>query len=128
MAVGLLSGSTMEGSQHLSTLRMLGGIITGSAKDYKALPVAGQPNTPGNTAAVAGSTAVLSSSFAGVSGSVIQALNFLKSVADSGAGDVTGPGSSTDNAIARFDGAGGKTLQNSGITIDDSNNLDAAAR
>lgn len=32
---------------------------------------------------------------------------------------VTGPASATDNAIARFDGTGGKTLQNSGITIAD---------
>jgi hypothetical protein len=43
-----------------------------------------------------------------------------------GAGDVTGPASSTDNAIARFDGTGGDTLQDSGVTIDDSNNLDTA--
>lgn len=42
-----------------------------------------------------------------------------------GSGDVTGPASSTDNAIARFDGTGGKTLQNSGATIDDSGNLTA---
>jgi len=34
-----------------------------------------------------------------------------------------GPGSSTDNAIARFDGTGGKTLQNSGVVIDDNNIL-----
>lgn len=40
-----------------------------------------------------------------------------------GSGDVTGPASATDNAIARFDGTGGKTLQNSGPTIDDSGNL-----
>lgn len=43
-----------------------------------------------------------------------------------GSGDVTGPGSSTDNAVVRFDGTGGKTLQNSGVTIDDSNNLTVA--
>lgn len=37
-----------------------------------------------------------------------------------GAGDVTGPASSTDNAIARFDGTGGKTLQDtSQVTISD---------
>jgi hypothetical protein len=41
----------------------------------------------------------------------------------SGTGDVVGPASSTDNALARFDGAGGKTLQNSGAILDDSNNL-----
>ena len=40
-----------------------------------------------------------------------------------GSGDVSGPGSATDNAIARFNGAGGKTIQNSSVTIDDSNNL-----
>ena len=36
---------------------------------------------------------------------------------------VVGPSTSTDNAIARHDGTGGKTLQNSGVFIDDSNNL-----
>lgn len=39
------------------------------------------------------------------------------------AGSMTGPGSSTDNAIARFNGTTGTTVQNSGVTIDDSNNL-----
>ncbi len=38
-------------------------------------------------------------------------------------GDVVGPSSATDNAITRFDGTGGVTLQNSGILIDDSDNL-----
>jgi hypothetical protein len=38
-------------------------------------------------------------------------------------GDFSGPGSSTDNAIVRFDATGGKTGQNSGVTIDDSNNI-----
>lgn len=39
--------------------------------------------------------------------------------------DVTGPGSSTDNAITRFDGTTGKVIQNSGATIDDSGNITA---
>ena len=34
-------------------------------------------------------------------------------------GDVTGPGSSVDNAIARFSGTGGKTIQNTTVTISD---------
>jgi hypothetical protein len=38
-------------------------------------------------------------------------------------GDVDGPASSTDNAVARFDSTTGKLIQNSGVTIDDSNNL-----
>ena len=36
---------------------------------------------------------------------------------------IKGPSSSTDNAIVRFDGTGGKTLQNSSVTIDDSGNV-----
>ena len=37
-----------------------------------------------------------------------------------GGGDVTGPGSSTDNAVARFDSTTGKIIQNSGVVINDS--------
>jgi hypothetical protein len=38
-------------------------------------------------------------------------------------GDVVGPASSTDNAIARFDGTTGKLIQNSGVTLDDTANI-----
>jgi len=37
----------------------------------------------------------------------------------SGIGDVAGPASSTDNAIARFDGTTGKLIQDSGVTVSD---------
>lgn len=40
-----------------------------------------------------------------------------------GTGDVIGPGSSTDNAIVRFDLTTGKLIKNSGVTIDGSNNI-----
>jgi hypothetical protein len=36
---------------------------------------------------------------------------------------VTGPASATDNALARFDATTGKLVQNSGVTLDDSQNL-----
>jgi|21_taG_2_1085346.scaffolds.fasta_scaffold02852_1 hypothetical protein len=42
--------------------------------------------------------------------------------ADASGGSFSGPGSSTDNAVVRFNGTGGATGQNSGVTIDDSNN------
>lgn len=45
-----------------------------------------------------------------------------------GAGDVTGPGSSGDNAIARFDGVTGKIIQNSSASIDDSGNLSSTTQ
>lgn len=36
---------------------------------------------------------------------------------------VTGPTSATDNTIARYDGTDGNTVQTTGITIDDTNNI-----
>jgi len=39
-----------------------------------------------------------------------------------GGGDVVGPASATDNAIARYDGTSGKLIQNSVTTIDDTGN------
>lgn len=38
-------------------------------------------------------------------------------------GNVRGPISATDNAVARYDGTTGKLIKNSGVTIDDSGNL-----
>lgn len=46
--------------------------------------------------------------------------------AGAGTGDVVGPASSTDNAIARFDSTTGKLIQNSGVTISDANVISAA--
>lgn len=43
--------------------------------------------------------------------------------AGSGTGDVIWPASSTDNAIARYDSTTGKLIQNSGVLIDDNNNV-----
>jgi len=40
-----------------------------------------------------------------------------------GGGDVTNLATTTDNAIARFDGTTGKIIQNSGATIDDTGNV-----
>ena len=44
-----------------------------------------------------------------------------------GSGDVLGPASSTDNAITRFDGTTGKTIQNSVITLSDTGTFDRNA-
>jgi len=41
-------------------------------------------------------------------------------------GNVRGPTSATDNAVARYDGTTGKLIQNSGVTIDDNGNLTAS--
>lgn len=44
-----------------------------------------------------------------------------------GSGDVVGPAGATDNAVARFDSTTGKLIQNSGVIIDDSNNITGVA-
>ena len=44
-----------------------------------------------------------------------------------GTGDVDGPVSSTDNALVRFNGAGGKTIKNSGVTLGDQNEFIGAS-
>ena len=42
------------------------------------------------------------------------------------AGDLVGPASATDNAVARFDATTGKLLQNSGVTISDTSDIAGA--
>lgn len=53
---------------------------------------------------------------------------FITSIGVQGAGngDVVGPGSSTDNALVRFDGTTGKLVQNSVGTLTDTGTLDTA--
>lgn len=49
-----------------------------------------------------------------------QASDTLTSTAvGTGGGDVVGPASATDNAVARYDGATGKLIQNSSVILDD---------
>ena len=68
-------------------------------------------NTTGNTLTKATLTAGSGITITNGTGSI--------SIAASGGGDVAGPASSTDNAIARFDSTTGKIIQNSVVTIAD---------
>jgi hypothetical protein len=47
----------------------------------------------------------------------------VASAGGAGTGDVVGPASANDNGIVRFDGTGGKVIQNSAVYIDDSNRV-----
>lgn len=49
-------------------------------------------------------------------------ITFMRRDAAGGSG-ITGPGSSTDNAVIRWDGTGGTSGQDSGVIIDDSDNM-----
>ena len=65
---------------------------------------------------------------AGSNITITTAPNGQVTIATTGAaiGDVEGPASATDNAIVRFNLTTGKLIQNSGVTIDDSNNITTA--
>ena len=69
------------------------------------------------TTGAAGSSATVTN----VGSSSAATFNFSipQGAAGTGSGDVVGPASSTDNAIARFDATTGKLLQNSTITVSD---------
>jgi len=69
-------------------------------------------NSTGNTLAKATLTAGTGISVTNGNGSI--------TVAATNNGDVVGPASATDNAVARFDGTTGKIIQNSVVTIADS--------
>jgi hypothetical protein len=61
---------------------------------------------------------------AGTNITIATGSNGAITISTSGGGDVTGPGSSTDTAIARFNGLTGKIIQNTaGVTINASNNV-----
>jgi hypothetical protein len=64
------------------------------------------------------------SAVAWAAGSVIS----LRPTAESFSEGVFGPGTTTDNAIARWDGTDGVTLQDSSVTIDDSDVVSGAAQ
>lgn len=56
----------------------------------------------------------------------VQADGSVAFEAPAAGGGIGGSTGSTDNAILRADGTGGSTVQSSGVTIDDSNNLTAS--
>ena len=74
------------------------------------LPVANGGNGTATPALTAGTNVTLSGTWPNYT---------INASGGAGGGDVTGPASSTDNAIARYDGTTGKLLQNSSMTISD---------
>jgi len=93
----------------------------GSAANLTGLPL---------TTGVTGLLPVLNGGTGTASPSLVQGTNVtitgtwpnqtINASGGSGGGDVSGPGSSTDNAVARFDSTTGKIIQNSGVVINDS--------
>ena len=104
-------------SQNSDNVNITGGLISGLDAP---LPVA--------SGGIGVTTAAANKVFAGPTAGAAAAPSFRSLVAADipalpyGAGDVVGPSSATDNAIARFDTTTGKLIQNSVTTIDDTGN------
>jgi hypothetical protein len=81
---------------------MLGGLSLNQSGSFVSLTVSGSDNADKSVSFASKSGVLLSASFADVSGSVIQALNFLKAKVDTATGI---GGSGTDNQVAVFSAA-----------------------
>jgi hypothetical protein len=113
-----------------TTSAQLAGVISNETGTgllvFATSPVFTTPNIGAATGSITGNAGTASALAA--NGTNCSAGNYPLGVDASGnsedctvvaAGDVAGPASSTDNAITRFDGTGGKTLQNSDLTVAD---------
>lgn len=88
---------------------------------FRTIAVAGQSSivadTSADTLTIAAGNGIVLTTNAGTDTLTITAAG------GAGSGDVSGPNSATDNAIARFDGTTGKILQNSGATLSDAGGI-----
>jgi hypothetical protein len=150
MAAGLYAGPSFQNSSSIQlNPHILGGVVTGSGGQFRSLAISASTTTGGGpTTAFEGqgyrsamadlaggavdgfkgvaTSMFLSSSFADFSGSIVQALNYVKHCADQGSGDMVGPGSSVANNIPKFTNTDGLTLEDSGITLGDVTNAQAS--
>jgi hypothetical protein len=126
-AAGTLTGATLASGVTASSLTSVGTIASG-VWNGTDIAVADGGTGVGSLTAYAPifggttSTGAVQSGTVGSLGQVLTsngagALPTFQSPA--GGGNVTGPGSSTDNAVVRFNGAGGALIQNSAVTIAD---------
>lgn len=107
-------------------------VLSGLATANKGVLTTGATGVPVITALatdgqiIVGSTAGVPTAATITAGSGITVTNGAGSItiaAATGTGDVIGPGSATDNAISRFDGATGKLIQNSTVIVGDTGNI-----
>jgi len=92
-----------------------------SPESFLQFKVTGVTNASGYTKLTIINTSSSTASPFSNSDSVFLDINLAGDKGDPG--DVTGPASSTDNAIVRWDGTSGSLVQNSGVVIDDSGNI-----
>ncbi len=118
------SGSAVPTALGVITLSGSTGITTGAAGNTVSFMVSDDVpttfTTDGSNAVATGNTLAIE----GAGGIVTSGSGPTVTIDGSALGDVTGPGSSTDNALVRWDGATGQLVQNSVVTLTDAGALD----
>lgn len=104
-----LADATDPGAMSAAQFTKLAGIEAGATADQVAADV---PFTPTGTIAAT---------------NVQDAIAEVAAEAGSGSGNVTGPGSSTDNQVARFSGVGGDAIKTSPVSISDAGAVSGVA-
>lgn len=129
---GTVNGITLSGTVTSSGSLTLGGTLSGVSLTTQVsgtLPIAnggtGLTSTPTNGQIDIGNgTGFTRTTLTAGSGVSITNGSGSITIAATGTGDVAGPSSATDNAVARFDGTTGKLIKNtSDFTIDANNNV-----
>jgi hypothetical protein len=110
--------------QNAEKVNITGGLISGLTSPLEIASGGTNATTTPTAGAVAyGTGTAYGFTAAGTAGQVLTSAGAgIPTWTTNASGDVTGPASSTDNAVARFDGTTGKLIQNSVITIDDTGN------
>jgi len=120
-----ISGGTINGTSIGATTASTGHFTTVQIDTPLPIASGGTNNnaTPTAGAVAYGTGTTYAFTASGSSGQVLTSAGTgVPTWTTNASGDVTGPASSTDNAIARFDGTTGKLIQNSVTTIDDTGN------
>lgn len=110
--------------QNAEKVNITGGLISGLSSPLEIASGGTNATTTPTAGAVAyGTGTAYGFTAAGTAGQVLTSAGAgVPTWTTNAGGDVTGPASSTDNAVARFDGTTGKLIQNSVTTIDDTGN------
>jgi hypothetical protein len=114
-AVSLTTTNINEGTNlYYTDVRARGAISAGTAISYDNTTGVVTNAAPDQIVALTGAgTTTVSGTYP----------NFTITSADSNVGDVVGPASATDNAIARYDTTTGKLIQNSLVIVDDTGSV-----
>lgn len=107
-----VSGKLIPIQDNNATISVTGG--SGGSAGVSSLSVTGEPELTGDITLTAGTNVSMVQT-----GQVIE----ISATGGSGGGDVSGPASATDNAIARYDGTTGKIIQNSTVTVSDTGDI-----